>query len=116
MFNYKKFALDELEYIPVASVEEIPEGDRLFIDIDDLSLVLFNIAGDLYAIDDECTHDHETLGDGDLAGFNVTCPRHGAQFDVRNGKALSLPAVVDVAAYPTRIIEGQIEVGLPVDL
>jgi nitrite reductase/ring-hydroxylating ferredoxin subunit len=48
-----------------------------------------------------------------LEGYEVNCPRHGATFDVRNGRVLSLPAIVDIPAYPTRIVDGQIEIGLP---
>jgi 3-phenylpropionate/trans-cinnamate dioxygenase ferredoxin subunit len=115
MYDYSTLDPGKLEYISVAGIDEIENGERLFVDIDDIPLVIFNIAGDFFAIQDECTHDHESLGDGELQGFRVTCPRHGAEFDVRNGKACTLPAVIDVPAYPTRIIAGKIEVGLPLD-
>ncbi len=52
---------------------------------------------------------------GELDGYEVTCPRHGASFDVRTGKALSLPAVVDIPAYPVRVVNGRVEIGLPVE-
>lgn len=115
MYNYKDIDPDQIEYIPIASIDDITSGERLFVEIDNLPLVVFNIAGDLYAIKDECTHDNATLGDGDLDGYLVSCPRHGAEFDIRTGEVRSLPAVVDVQAYPTRIIDGQIEVGLPIE-
>jgi nitrite reductase/ring-hydroxylating ferredoxin subunit len=53
------------------------------------------------------------LGDGDIEGFNVVCPRHGAEFDVRTGKVTSMPAVVDIPAYPVRVVDGMIELGVP---
>ena len=104
---------ENVEYVAVAEANDLPNGERLFVEIDDETIVVFNIAGQYFAIADLCSHDNGPLGDGDLEGFEVTCPRHGARFDVRDGKALSLPAVVDIPAYPVRVVDGQIEVGLP---
>jgi 3-phenylpropionate/trans-cinnamate dioxygenase ferredoxin subunit len=99
----------------VAEINELENGERIFLDIDDLSIVIFNIAGEFFAIGDVCSHDNGPLGDGDLEGHAVVCPRHGARFDVRTGKVLSLPAFVDIPAYPVRVVDGQIEVGVPVE-
>lgn len=105
--------LTDYSFYAVAKVEEIPPGERLFVEIGDVPIVVFNIAGKLFAIGDICTHDDGPLGDGDLDGHQIICPRHGARFDVRNGKVLSLPAVVDIPSYPVRITEDDIEVGVP---
>ena len=113
MYNYSVLDPEQCEYIPVARVEEVPNGDRLFVEIDDRSIVVFNIAGGYFAIADICSHDDGPLGEGELEGFEVICPRHGARFDVRNGKVLSLPAFIDIPAYPVRIMDGQIEIGVP---
>jgi 3-phenylpropionate/trans-cinnamate dioxygenase ferredoxin subunit len=114
MYNYKEIDPSECEFIDVAGVNELVEGDRLFICIDDLQIVLFNLGGEIYAIGDICTHDDGPLGDGDRDNFEIICPRHGARFDIRTGKALSIPAVVDIPAYPIRVVTDRIEVGLPV--
>ena len=113
MFNYTQFEEDKVEFFEIASVDDLPSGERLFVDIGDTPVVVFNIAGEFFAIGDVCTHDDGPLGDGDLEDHNVICPRHGAEFDVRIGKALSMPAVVDIPAYPVRVVEGMIEIGLP---
>ena len=113
MYNYTQHDPGECEFVPVASVDELPNGERLFLELNDEYLVVFNIGGQLFAIMDLCTHDDGPLGEGDLEGHNVICPRHGARFDVRTGKAVSLPAIVDIPAYPVRVREGQIEVGIP---
>lgn len=105
--------LTDYSFYTVAKVEELPPGERLFVEIGDVSIVVFNIAGKLFAIGDICTHDDGPLGDGELDGHQIICPRHGARFDVRNGKVLSLPAVVDIPTYPVRITEDDIEVGVP---
>jgi 3-phenylpropionate/trans-cinnamate dioxygenase ferredoxin subunit len=115
MYNYKALSPEQCEYVPVAEIHELENGERIFLDIDDLSIVIFNIAGEFFAIGDVCSHDNGPLGDGDLEGHAVVCPRHGARFDVRTGKVLSLPAFVDIPAYPVRVVDGQIEVGVPVE-
>lgn len=113
MFNYKTLDESKVEFLDIAPASEIPNGERLFVEVEGLSLVLFNIAGQFYAIGDICSHDDGPVGEGDLEGFNIVCPRHGGEFDVRNGKAVQLPAVVDIPAYPVRDVNGMIQVGLP---
>ena len=113
MFNYTQFDENKVEYLEISPVEEMPSGERMFVDIGDTPIVIFNIAGQLFAIGDVCTHDDGPLGDGDLEEHNIVCPRHGAEFDVRTGKVMSMPAVEDIPAYPVRVVDGMIEVGIP---
>jgi 3-phenylpropionate/trans-cinnamate dioxygenase ferredoxin subunit len=113
MFNYTEFPDEKVEYFEIAPASEIPSGERLFVEIGEAAVVIFNIAGKYFAIGDVCTHDDGPLGDGDLEGFNVVCPRHGAEFDVRSGEAVGMPAVVDIPAYPVQIREGTIYIGVP---
>ncbi len=101
------------QFLQVARVDEIPNGERLFLEVGSQPIVLFNIAGDFYAIGDMCTHDDGPLGDGKLDGFQVICPRHGARFDVSTGQALRPPAVAPTPSYPTRVVDGIIEIGIP---
>ena len=105
---------NEFEFVQVGSVEELKPSERLFVEIDGLEIVVFNINGVLFATADLCSHDDGPLGEGDLTDFEISCPRHGARFDVRTGKALSLPAIVDIPAYPTRVVNSQIEIGVPI--
>ena len=113
MFNYTQLEEEKVNFLEIAPENELPNGERMFVDIGDAPIVIFNIAGKLYAIGDVCTHDDGPLGDGDIEGFNVVCPRHGAEFDVRTGEVTSMPAVVDIPAYPVRVVKGMIEVGVP---
>jgi 3-phenylpropionate/trans-cinnamate dioxygenase ferredoxin subunit len=115
MYNYKELDPKQCEFVAIGLASELHNGERLFIEIDEEQIVVFNIAGQLYAIGDVCSHDDGPLGDGEIEGFEVICPRHGARFDLRSGKVLSLPAIVDIPAYPVRINNGQIEIGLPVE-
>jgi 3-phenylpropionate/trans-cinnamate dioxygenase ferredoxin subunit len=113
MFNYRRVDSGELEFVAVAAVDELGNGERLFLEIKGLPIALFNIAGQYFAIADVCSHDDGPVAEGELHGVEIECPRHGARFDLRTGKALSLPAVVDIPAYPVMIEDGTILIGLP---
>lgn len=104
---------ERYEYVEAAKTEELPVGERLFIEIDDQPIVIFNLDGKLCAIKDECTHDHGPLGEGKLEGNVIVCPRHGARFDICSGKALSTPAFVDTVSYPVRVEGDVIKIGIP---
>lgn len=105
----------DLEYIPVAPVADLPPGERLLIEFDEKPVMIINLAGNFFAIADVCTHDDGPLGEGEIDGHQIICPRHGARFDLHTGKALTFPAVVDTPVYPVRVVEGWIEIGLPSD-
>lgn len=113
MFNYTTFDESKVEFSEIAPVSDLPNGERLFVDLGDKPIVILNIAGQYFAIGDLCTHDDGPLGDGMLEGFNVVCPRHGAEFDIRTGQVMSMPAVVDIPAYPVQVRDGVIFVGVP---
>ena len=87
----------------VAAVSDLPEGEVRVVECGGRSLALSNIDGELFAIDNVCTHDGGPLGEGRLRHGRVICPRHGAAFDARSGRALTLPAVRGVAAYPVSV-------------
>ena len=113
MFNYTQVAESKIEYLEIAPASELPSGERLFVEIAGKPIVIFNIAGQFYSIADVCSHDDGPVGEGDLEGYNITCPRHGAEFDVRTGQVMSMPAVVDIPAYPVRVVDGMIQLGIP---
>ena len=112
MFNYTLLDPSNLEYIEIAPADQIPSGERLFVEVGGKSIVLFNLAGKLFAIGDVCSHDNGPVGDGEIEENEIICPRHGARFDIRTGKATSLPAMVDVPAYPVRVVEGMVQIGI----
>jgi 3-phenylpropionate/trans-cinnamate dioxygenase ferredoxin subunit len=103
------------DFYPVISVDDLIPGERIFIEIDNMAVVLFNIAGDVYALEDRCSHDDGPLGEGEIEGFEIICPRHGARFDVRDGQVLTLPAIEPVRYFPIRIVDNQIEIGVPIE-
>ena len=113
MYNYTQIDESRIEYVEIAPASELPSGERMFVEIEGKPIVIFNIAGQFFSIADVCSHDDGPVGEGDLEGYNITCPRHGAQCDVRTGKVMQMPAVVDIPAYPVRVVEGMIQLGIP---
>ena len=115
MVSYDKIDPATAEYVAVATKDELPNGARKLLEIDGRPIAVFNIAGEYYAIADVCSHDDGPVAEGDLYDYEIECPRHGARFDVRNGKVLSFPAIVDIPAYPVRVEGEEILIGLPPD-
>jgi 3-phenylpropionate/trans-cinnamate dioxygenase ferredoxin subunit len=115
MFNYTTVDKSKVEFIDIALVSELPDGERLFVEIGGKPIVIFKIAGQFFSIADVCSHDDGPVGEGQLEGYNITCPRHGAQFDVRTGKVIQMPAVVDIPAYPVRVVDEMIQLGVPIE-
>lgn len=87
------------DFVKVGSRDSLPPGAKLMIEVGERSLAVFNVGGSFYAIDDVCTHDGGPLADGDFEGAEIQCPRHGARFDVRTGRALCLPAFESVTTH-----------------
>jgi 3-phenylpropionate/trans-cinnamate dioxygenase ferredoxin subunit len=115
VFNYWELSGDKLEYVAVASIDEIGNGESLSFEIDNNLIVVFNVGGQLFAVADICSHDDGPLTEGEVDGLEIVCPRHGARFELTTGKALSLPAVVDIPVYPVRLEGDEILIGLPVE-
>ena len=100
-------------FITVATISEIPPGQARVVSIDGRSIALCHVENDgVYAIDNICTHDDGPLGEGELTGDCIECPRDGALFNVKNGKAKTFPAVGRVSAHEVRIINGEVQVSL----
>lgn len=98
------------EFVRVAAAEELPPGGHVLAEIDGRAVAVFNVKGSYYAIDDLCTHDGGPLVEGEVEGYEVTCPRHGARFDVRTGKALCMPAFEPVATHEVEVRGGDVYV------
>jgi len=102
------------EWIDVAKKSELAMGERLVVDSDAGAIAVFNLAGELYAIEDVCTHDGGELASGACEGDEIICPRHGARFCIRNGKSLTPPAYEDIESFPVRVENGMVQVDIDV--
>ena len=98
------------DWVTVARLEELNPGEFRTADVDGTQVVVFNIDGELYAIEDVCTHDGGQLTGGYVEGDQIVCPRHGARFCVRTGEALTAPAYEPTAKFPVRVESGEIQV------
>lgn len=98
------------DWVDVCKDGELDEGQCRIVDVDDTMIAVFFRRGEYYAIHDMCTHDGGELASGDVEGDEVICPRHGARFCIKNGKALSAPAYEDVDTFPTRVENGTVQV------
>jgi len=87
----------------VAKLSEIGPGTTRRVVADSCEILLCNVDGQIFAIEDLCTHDGGPLDQGTLEGQCVVCPRHGATFDVKSGEALTLPAVMPLLTFPVSV-------------
>ncbi len=99
-----------VDFVSVATVDELKPGERMVVELGRHWVAIFNVEGTYYAIEDVCTHDDGPLAEGELKGCIIACPRHGATFDIRTGKVLSAPAMVDVKSYEVQIQGENIQV------
>jgi 3-phenylpropionate/trans-cinnamate dioxygenase ferredoxin subunit len=88
---------------PVAHKSAIAPGTACSLQVNGVPVLLCNVGGTLYAVEDVCTHDGNPLDAGALDGVRIMCPRHGAYFDVTTGAALSLPAVSPLPTFPVTV-------------
>jgi len=116
MYNYANNSDAEIKYLDVCSIEDIPTGERILLEIGGLPIVIFNIAGSLYAIADLCSHDDGPVGEGEIDGSEVICPRHGGRFNIKTGAVTRAPAVEDIPAYPIHILDGKVQIGIPIKM
>ena len=93
MENYKR----------IASVNDLNDGEAKKIEIDDKAIALFRIDGEYFATDDTCTHEKASLSEGEIDNETVTCPHHGARFNIKTGQAMTLPAMFPVKTYQIKI-------------
>ena len=93
--------------------DELKPGEGKQVEVNGAAIAVFNVDGSYHAIRGECTHQGGPLGEGELEGTKVTCPWHGAEFDVTSGKVLGPPASLPEESY-TVVVEGDdVKIELP---
>ena len=98
------------DWVTVAPVDELSPGQHRVVDVDGAQIVVFNLDGEYYALEDLCTHDGGQLTGGTVEGDQIVCPRHGARFSIRTGEALTAPAHEPTATFPVRVENGEVQV------
>jgi 3-phenylpropionate/trans-cinnamate dioxygenase ferredoxin subunit len=98
--------------VNVAPLDEFPPGSVKIVHAGEIAVGVYNLSGDLYAIEDRCSHDNGPLAEGDFDPDDgvAICPRHGARIDIRTGRPLSLPAVLPVETFPVVVEDGIVKV------
>ncbi len=96
----------------VCGENEIPEGSIRNFNVGGKSIAVAKYNGELYAVDDICTHDGGDLGDGDIVDGQIQCPRHGARFDLKTGEATQMPAVIGIGTYKVKVENGIVMIDL----
>jgi nitrite reductase/ring-hydroxylating ferredoxin subunit len=100
------------EYVTVATTDEFEAADSLLVEVEGRPVALFEVDGEYYAIGNTCTHEGGSLCDGMLVDTMVTCPLHGAAFDVTSGEAIGPPADEPVEDYDVTVADGEIRISV----
>ena len=95
------------EFVVVAKTSEIEEVVVKVVRVGDAPVGVTKVDGEFFAFADVCTHDDGPVAEGELDEYTIECPRHGARFDIRTGRVLSLPAVVPIPVYDV-MVEGDV--------
>lgn len=105
--------VETMSFVRVATVGDVAEDDVKRVKAGDLTLALFNLGGEYFALHHLCTHEDVSLTDGFVDGGQVECPKHSGRFDIRTGQAVSAPCTVNAKTYPVRVQDDAILVGIP---
>ena len=97
-------------WLDVASTDEFATGTRRVVNVDGISLAIFNLGGEYFAIQDVCPHDGGELAKGKLEGEVIICPRHGARFSIKTGAVLSPPAYDSITTFLVRVADGKVQI------
>ena len=95
-------------WIDVGDADAVSEARPLGVEVDGLAVVVVRCGPELYAVEDRCTHDGESLGEAQVEDCQIICPRHGAHFCLRTGEALTPPAYEPLRTYRVREQDGRL--------
>jgi len=97
-------------FIKVATTDELADQQAKLVEVEDQKIALFRVDEGFYALGDTCPHRGGPLSEGTVEGTEVTCPWHGAKFDIRTGAVLGPPAGQAVKSYPVKVTGANIEI------
>ena len=99
-------------FVTVAKKDFLEPGELMYVEVDDEPVCLINLAGELYALNDVCTHEEASLSDGTIEGDEIECPLHGGAFNIRTGEPAAFPVAVAVETYKVRIVGDEVQVSV----
>ena len=105
--------MSEQLFTAVTAAQDIEEKNFSTFVVNGTSVAICRFRNEYFAIENRCSHALSTFDDGRMRGYRITCPKHGATFDIRDGSATSLPAIKPIRSFPLRIVDGIIEVAIP---
>ena len=98
------------DWINAVSTQDLTSGEHTVVEIDGVSIALFNLDGEFYAIEDVCTHDGSEIASGCIVDGSIECPRHGARFDIKTGAVTAPPAYEPIDTFPVRVVEDVVQI------
>ena len=98
------------DWINAVAEQDLQPGQHQVVEIEDAMIVLFNLGGEYFALEDVCTHDGSEIASGCVVGEEIECPRHGARFCIRTGEVTAPPAYEPIDTFPVRVVEGVVQV------
>jgi len=94
--------------VEIGGIDTLPRDRGIRVTVGEERIAMFRVGNEVFAVGDRCSHAEASLAEGEVFGTDVECPRHGSEFDLRTGEALSLPATRPVPTYPVSIEEGTV--------
>ena len=101
-----------MSYVKIADLSELEPDTPKLIQVNGTAVVLVKIADEVFAVSDTCTHEDAQLAGGFIEDCSIECPRHGAMFDLKTGKALTLPAIAPLNTFPIRVEGSAVLIGV----
>lgn len=105
--------MSDVTFHQVATTDQLDEDEAMQVIVEGKEIAIVNLGGEIYALDDICTHAYASMADGYIEGDCIECPLHGAQFNIKTGKVETPPATEDLNTYEVKIEGDNILVGLP---
>jgi len=98
--------------LKVGPIASLPPGEAVRLETSPPIAVFCTDDGELYAIDDTCTHQDASLSDGEISGDEIECPLHGGAFNIRTGAPVCFPVVVAIEKYRVRVVGDDVQVAI----
>jgi nitrite reductase/ring-hydroxylating ferredoxin subunit len=98
--------------LELCSADDVAPGAAIRVEIDDLALAVFNVGGEFYVTDDQCTHGPGLLSEGYIEDDVVECNFHNGQFNIRTGEVVSPPCMIAVKTYPATVVDGKVTIAV----